>query len=55
MSTRDKLHIERIKSELSFIVNTLRDINKESFQGNDIIQHAICMSLIAIGESSNFL
>lgn len=55
MSMRDKIHIERIKSELIFIRKTLQNKDKETFLQDDVIQHAISMSLITIGECANHL
>ena len=55
MNARDKIHIDRIKEELYFIGETLENINRESFLNDEIIQHAICMALITIGECANHL
>jgi len=55
MNERDKIHIKRIKQELSFITKTLQNINKDIFLQDEIIQHAISMSLITIGECANHL
>lgn len=55
MNERDKIYIYRIKEELSFIKNSLLNKNKEDFMNDDIIQHAISMSLITIGECANHL
>lgn len=55
MSERDKLHIERIKKELRFIENSLSNVDKSNFMDDEIIQHAISMSLITIGECANHL
>lgn len=55
MNARDIIHIERIKDELSFIQNTLSGKDKEAFSTDSIIQHAISMSLITIGECANHL
>lgn len=51
----DSLQIERINEELIFIEKTLLNVNKEEFLTNEIIQHAIAMSLITIGECANHL
>ena len=55
MIARDKIHIDRIKEELNFIGKTLENINKETFLKNNIIQHAICMAFITVGECANHL
>jgi uncharacterized protein with HEPN domain len=55
MSERNSLHIERIKDELKFIINTAASLNEESFLDDDLSQHAIAMSLITIGECANHL
>ena len=52
---RDKLHIDRIKDELRFMQRTLEHTNKEAFLQDEIIQRAISMSLITIGECANHL
>ena len=55
MSKRDGVHIERIKAELGFIKRALKGKNKQTFLKDEIIQHAISMSLINIGECANRL
>ena len=55
MKERDRNHIERIKAELSFIEKALSGISEEKFLSDDILQHAIAMSLITIGECANHL
>ena len=55
MNDRDMVHIERIKDELFFINEVLYGKNKEIFMGEKIIQHAICMALITIGECAKHL
>ena len=55
MNARDKIHVERIKEELSFIKKTLYNKNKETFLNDDVLQHALSMSLITIGECANHL
>jgi len=52
---RDKLHIDRIREELRFIKRTLEHTNREAFLQDEIVQHAISMSLITIGECANHL
>ena len=55
MPARDENQIDRIKDELSFIGKTLKNTNKEKFLKDDVIQHAVSMSLITIGECANHL
>ncbi|MCL2694874.1 MAG: DUF86 domain-containing protein [Clostridiales bacterium] len=52
---RDDTQIERITSELDFIKNSTRNVAKGDFLSNDLLQHAIMMSLISIGECANRL
>jgi uncharacterized protein with HEPN domain len=51
----DLTQIERIYDELLFIKRTLANVTKEKFMSDEIIQHAIAMSLITIGECANHL
>ena len=44
MSEHDDTHIDRIKEELLFVNRTLKDIDKDTFLKDEIIQHAIAMS-----------
>ena len=55
MNERDNIHIERIKEELIFIRKAIKDITKDLFLNNDIVQHAVSMALISIGESAKNL
>ena len=55
MKARDGLYIERIRAELRFIEKSLDGVDELAFLENDILQHAICMSLITIGECANHL
>ena len=55
MNDRDINYIERIKVELDFIKKSVEIRDKQSFLQDDIIQHAISMSLITIGECANHL
>ena len=55
MSERNDTHIDRIKEELLFVNRTLKDTDKDTFLKDEIIQHAIAMSLITIGECANHL
>ena len=55
MSARDQTYIDRIKEEIAFIKKALKNIDKGSFLKDDIMQHAISMSLISIGECAKCL
>jgi len=55
MKARDKSYIERIKEELRFIEKSLKGVGEAAFLKDDILQHAISMSLITIGECANHL
>jgi len=55
MNERDNAHIQRIKSELRFLAQNLKDIDKDRFLDDELLQHAITMSFIVIGECSNHL
>ncbi|MCL1873140.1 MAG: DUF86 domain-containing protein [Clostridiales bacterium] len=55
MNVRDKDHIARIKEELSFIEETLENVDREAFLHDSMLQHAISMALITIGECANHL
>lgn len=51
----DLAHIERIYDELLFIDRSLLNTSKDIFMSDEILQHAIAMSLITIGECANHL
>ncbi|MCL2544553.1 MAG: DUF86 domain-containing protein [Clostridia bacterium] len=55
MSARDQTHIERIQYELQFIQKALKSMDKDAFLKDEIMQHAISMSLISIGECARCL
>ncbi|MDR3120863.1 MAG: DUF86 domain-containing protein [Clostridiales bacterium] len=55
MNERDKAHIERIADEVNFICGVTSKAAKEQFLHDDILQHALCMSLVTIGECANHL
>ena len=55
MSERDKAYIERINDELRFIAKAMKNTSKAAFLADDVIQHAISMSLLTIGECANHL
>jgi len=52
---RDSLHLSRVKSELKFIKQHIADVDKNDFLTNDVLQHALSMALITIGECANHL
>jgi uncharacterized protein with HEPN domain len=55
MNERDKTYIERINDELLFILKATDQIDKEAFLLDDVMQHAITMSLLSVGECANHL
>ena len=55
MNVRDANNIERIKLELLFITDTVKNMDAQAFLQNSVVQHAISMSLITIGECANHL
>ena len=55
MNERDKTYIERINDELQFITKSTKNTDKATFLLDDVIQHAISMSLLTIGECANHL
>jgi len=55
MIKRDNLHIAGIKQELDFIGQHIAAIGREEFLANEVLQHALSMSLITIGECANHL
>jgi uncharacterized protein with HEPN domain len=52
---KDSTQIERIFDELNFISEVTKDISLEQFLKNELLQHAVSMSLITIGECANHL
>ena len=55
MNERDITCIERINDELRFIAKATKSVDKEAFLLDDVMQHAITMSLLTIGECANHL
>jgi len=55
MIDRDKTHLERMMDEVEFITKTISGISKDTFLGDSLLQHGICMSIITIGECANHL
>ena len=55
MNERDRTNVERIASELAFIKGVSTKISKDVFLQDDILQHALCMALLTIGECANHL
>ena len=55
MNERDRTYIERINDELQFITKTASNTDKAAFLMDDVLQHAISMSLLTIGECANHL
>ena len=52
---KDETQIERIATELKFIENNTKHVKKEDFLNDELLQHAIMMSIITIGECANHL
>ena len=55
MNERDRLHISRIKYELEFIHRHIANVGRDSFLTDEVLQHALSMSLISISECANRL
>jgi len=55
MNARDSVNINKLKVELLFIKKALAGISRDDFLHDEILQHAISMSLITIGECANHL
>jgi len=55
MNDRDTTHIRRLKEELAFVNEMLEGITREHFLSNKILQHAVTMSIITLGECTNRL
>ena len=53
MNERDRVHVDRINEELHFMQKTLKTMDKDAFLKDEVMQHAITMSLITIGECAN--
>jgi len=51
----DRTQLERMNEEVEFIIKTTTNVSKDDFLGDSVLQHAICMSIIAIGECANRL
>jgi len=52
---RDENQIERIAAEVKFIEAHTQNTTEEDFLNNDLLQHAVMMSIITIGECANHL
>lgn len=52
---RDNDQVEKIAYELDFIQRHTRNTVKAEFLNNDLLQHAIMMSIVTIGECANHL
>ena len=53
MKERDKISVERIAEEIRFIKSSTAKITREAFLRDSLLQHAICMSILTIGECAN--
>jgi uncharacterized protein with HEPN domain len=52
---RDISYLERIGEETKFILISIAGVTEELFLSDSILQHAVCMSLITIGECANHI
>ena len=50
MQHRDKIILLKILSELDIALDMIKDIDFESFDTNEILKRAVCMTVINIGE-----
>ncbi|GHS96046.1 hypothetical protein AGMMS50276_13800 [Synergistales bacterium] len=55
MNNRDAAQIERIAEEVSFIQKSVLGKSKEMFLQDELLQRAMTMALITIGECANHL
>ncbi|GAB7140068.1 hypothetical protein RsTz2092_00160 [Deferribacterales bacterium RsTz2092] len=55
MIDRDKTHLDRMNVEVVFIKNAIAPHSFDTFIMDDILQRAVCMSLINIGECASHL
>jgi uncharacterized protein with HEPN domain len=55
MNERDKANIERIAEELRFIKDVTTKITREAFLKDLLLQHALSMSILTVGECANRL
>jgi len=52
---RNLAQLKRIQEEVSFIENAIEGFTEIKFLEDEVVQRAICMSLITIGECANHL
>ncbi|MCL2183667.1 MAG: DUF86 domain-containing protein [Chitinispirillia bacterium] len=55
MINRDSAQLECMNKEVEFIIETTAGVSKDEFLKNELLQHAVCMSIITIGECANHL
>jgi uncharacterized protein with HEPN domain len=55
MNERDKINVGRIAEEVRFIKEASAKIIREDFLQDSLLQHALCMSILTIGECANRL
>ena len=55
MNERDRVHVGRMKHELGFIQKNIAVVGKDTFMNNEVLQHALAMSLVTLGECANHL
>lgn len=51
----DFYYIEKISEDLSFIIEHMREVNKEEFAKNEVLQDSMMFRLIQISESAKKL
>lgn len=55
MAKKDKTQVERMITEIDFILRATSKIDVNFFLKNDLLQHGVTMSFITIGECANHL
>ena len=55
MQRREKIALQKICSEIDFVINFLKDVTKEEFLQNEVMKRATGMTAINIGELTKHL
>ena len=55
MNNRDRTQLERIRDELVFIQRNVSGVDLDTFLDDEVLQHAVSMALVTIGECANHL
>ncbi|MBQ6697478.1 MAG: hypothetical protein IJN09_00340 [Oscillospiraceae bacterium] len=50
MQHRDRIILDKISDELSLALDMLGELNFDSFDKNEMMKRAVCMTVINIGE-----